>query len=165
MAVVNPNMNLNNPRDRLIMAAPPKQFPANKDKPWQLDHPYGNTSFFEIPSHVTMRNTAENYVFFEWPENIDPTKYQVVIQSLDTAGPTYRSIGMLSFNRNARQSYLRMPDVYFGWHDRIGVIPSTDVRLPSFIAEIGRGSTYTIPYVTKPGRYEMRRHGAIGLGF
>jgi hypothetical protein len=140
-----------------------------QQSPYQLDHPYGRSGFFEYPSHSAMRNTAENYVFFEWPGSVDPTQYDVVIESLDTAGPTFRTIGMLGKNRTDRQSYIRLPDTHFDWHGRIGVIPRTNVNLPQFEAEIGRGSTYTIPAVQGPRTdgtaWQMRRHGAIGLGF
>lgn len=130
----------------------------------QLDHPWGNPIFLGYPSSLDMRNTAENHVHFRWPQNINPTRYTVMVESLDVSGPTYRSIGKLSHNPNAREGTLKLPEVHFGWHSRIGVVPDVN-SLPSFEGELSRGSTYDVPAVTKNGTFRLRRHGAIGLGY
>lgn len=131
---------------------------------YQLDHLRGNTHFTGYSNRIDMANTTEDHVFFEWYMDIDPTKYSVVVESMDTAGPTYRSIGKLSHNKNAKAGTLKLPNVVFDPHARIGVIPSSK-NMPSFEGELSRGSTYKIPCVNKNGTYKLRRHGAIGLGF
>ena len=130
----------------------------------QLDHPWGNPIFLGYPSGLDVRNTAENHVYFRWPQSVDPTRYTVMVESLDVSGPPYRSIGKLSNSRNAHEGVLKLPEVQFGWHARIGVIPN-DKSLPSFEGELSRGSTYDVPAVTKNGTFKLRRHGSIGLSF
>lgn len=117
----------------------------------QLDILATHPDWFTLPRYLPGRLNAEDFVFFTWPSHLDPTKYTVVVEVLDVAGPTYRGIGKLKNN-------VELPHVQYDWHARIGVIPDSH-DLPSFEAELNRGSTYMIPNVHKPGRYQMVAHG------
>jgi hypothetical protein len=131
----------------------------------QLDTPLGNPKYYEYAEWNPMRNNSDSFVFFRWPSNINPTQYKVLVETNDTAGHPVRSLGPLSFHPKNVEGYLRLPDVHFGWHNRISVVPITDNNLPSFEAELGRGSTYDIPAVPlAPRSWQMRRHG-MSLGF
>ena len=118
----------------------------------QLDVLWSNPQWFTLPRHLPGRLRADDFVFFKWCGSLDPSKYTVVVESLDTAGPPFRSIGRLS-------SKVELPHVMFDWHARIGVLPS-DSSLPSFEAELIRGSTYMIPNTRgRNGVFQMERHG------
>jgi len=119
----------------------------------QLDILATGPDWFTLPRHLPMRLGGEDFVFFHWPHDLNPDRYTVVVEVLDTAGAPFRGIGKLNQN-------VELPHVQYGWHSRIGVIPDDD-SLPKFEAELIRGSTYEIPYTPKGSnrRYEMRRSG------
>ena len=118
----------------------------------QLDIMATRSDFFILPTHLPGRLDTTMFVFFNWPREVDPKRYTVVIESLDTSGATYRGIGKL-------HDHVQLPHVQLGWHSRIGVIPDSE-ELPAFEAELVRGSTYDIPKGPwKQPRIQMRRHG------
>lgn len=118
----------------------------------QLDIMWTHPDWFTLPRDLPGVLRADDFVFFKWSPEINPKRYSVVVESLDTAGPPYRSIGPL-------QAEVQLPHVKFAWHPRIGVIPDSD-RLPAFEAELIRGSTYVIPSTGgRNGRYQMERFG------
>ena len=118
----------------------------------QLDILATRPDWFTLPRHLPMRLNGEDFVYFRWPEQIDPTRYTVAVEVLDNAGPPYRGIGPL-------KKSVELPHVKYAWHGRIGVIPDSE-SLPAFEAEMIRGSTYIIP---NPKGYngwiQMERHG------
>ena len=118
----------------------------------QLDIIATHPDWFTLPRHLPGRLSAVDFVFFRWPEELDPSRYTVVVEVLDTAGPTYRSIGKLC-------KAVELPHVQYDWHARIGVLPDTE-SLPSFEATMIRGSTYIIPRTRgQNGIFQMERHG------
>ncbi|MDB4769450.1 hypothetical protein OAG24_00645 [bacterium] len=118
----------------------------------QLDIIWTGPDWFTLPADVPGRLNGDDFVYFRWDCNLNPCDYTVVVESLDTAGPTYRSISILD-------KTVQLPLVHFGAHVRIGVIPNSEV-LPSFEAELFRGSTYVIPNTHgQTGRFQMEQHG------
>ena len=118
----------------------------------QLDILATRPDWFTLPRHLPMRLNGEDFVFFRWPPSMDPTKYTVVVEVLDNAGPPYRGIGPLKRS-------VELPHVQYDWHARIGVIPDAG-NIPMFEAEMIRGSTYIIPDSRgRNGRIQMERHG------
>jgi hypothetical protein len=112
-----------------------------------------------IPRIVPGRMSTEDFVFFIIPHNINPKDFTVVVMANDTAGPMWRSIGPL-------QKQLYLPEVNFGAHSNISVIPKENPSLPSFMARLNRGSTYVIPEVNlraPAGVYQMDRHGITNV--
>ena len=107
--------------------------------------------WFTIPKQMPGRLTAIDFVYFIWPQHVDPRRYSVVVEVLDTAGPTYRKISPLQKN-------VELPHVQYDWHARIGVVPDSE-GLPIFEAELSRGSTYRIPEVRSNGRFQMEQLG------
>lgn len=127
--------------------------------PEQLDIPYINPKVYIIPAGLPGRTTNEDFVHFIWHDNINPSEYSVVIQSLDTAGPMYRTIGPLAKS-------VQLPLVQFGFNVPIAVIPNYDPNKPRFAANLNRGSVYSIPKeVFGPGLYQMARHGVSVIGW
>ena len=55
-----------------------------------------NPSQFTIPKQAPGRLTGWDIILFIWSASIDPSHYTVVVESLDTAGATFRSIGKLA---------------------------------------------------------------------
>lgn len=118
----------------------------------QLDILAARSDWFTLPRELPMRLNGEDFINFIWFDNIDPKRYTVVIEVLDTAGPTFRGISLLN-------KKVEIPFVQYGWDAKIGVVPDTD-RLPSFEAKFVRGSTYLIPKTgNKNGVFEMSRFG------
>ncbi len=117
----------------------------------QLDILATRAHWFTLPRQLPMRLDGTSFVHFIIPPHIDNTRYKVLIESLDTAGPTFRSIGTL------KQS-MELPHIQYGWEPRLGVIPD-DHSLPSFEAVMYRGSTYVIPHTKANGVYQMTQHG------
>lgn len=118
----------------------------------QLDIVWTNPQWFTLPRHLPGRLSATDFVFFRWCGDLNPADYTVVVESLDTAGPRFRSIGQL-------RREVELPHVMFDWHAQIGVVPNRP-SLPSFEAELVRGSTYVIPSTHgRNGRFQMERHG------
>ncbi len=117
-----------------------------------------------LPLAIPYRLNAEDYVFFNYPENFPAHQYQVVMESMSNASPNpldrYRIIGGLA-------KKVELPQVYFskgfGSHAMIGVVPVIN-GLPSFVGNLVRGSTYTIDpknakVVTKQGHFGLNRTG------
>lgn len=102
----------------------------------------------------TGRLSRRDFIYFTIPRTLPMKRYQVVLESLDTAGPTWRSIGEL----NQR---LAIPQVRFSEHARIAVVPDT-CSLPRFVSELARGSEYIIPDTNgRNGTYQMSFTGVI----
>ena len=129
---------------------------------YQCDPILSNGHFLTIPREVPGRLLTSDFVFFTWPQNINPSQYTVVVEANDAASAPYRSIGPLAQN-------VQLPYVQFGAEAKIGVIPTADSRLPSFWSGLNRMSTYNVPEVDlrRGGQYTMTRHGktTAGVGF
>jgi hypothetical protein len=120
----------------------------------QLDIPATRSDWFTLPTFVPMRLSAVDFIYFIWPADVDAKRYTVVIESLDTSGPTFRGISLLD-------SKVQLPHVQLPWPAKIGLIPDS-INLPVFEAELIRASTYVIPRKNQWGnnsRIEMERHG------
>jgi len=118
----------------------------------QLDISATRRDWYILPRYLPMRLNGEDFVNFIWFGNIDPSRYTIVVEALDTAGPTYRSISKL-------QKQVELPLVQYGWDAKIGVIPDSPA-LPSFESKLSRGCTYLLPDVTgKNGIFEMDKFG------
>lgn len=118
----------------------------------QLDIIATTPDTFTVPRFVPGRLTAQDFINFRWPSSMNPSRYTVVVEVLDTAGAPYRGISKL-------MKSVELPHVKYGWHMRLGLVPDSD-SLPVFEAELGRGSTYIIPETYgQNGRFQMERHG------
>lgn len=118
----------------------------------QLDIAATYPDWYTLPRHLPMRLNGEDFIFFDWPASVDPSRYTVAVEVLDIAGPPYRGIGLL-------KKSVELPHVQYGWHARLGVLPDSE-DLPVFEAEMIRGSTYVLPDPKgRNGRYQMVRHG------
>ena len=118
----------------------------------QLDILWTQSDFAIIPRTVPGRLRADDFIYFRWCSDIDPSRYTVLVESLDTAGPTFRAIGKLDES-------VELPFVKFGWHPRLGVVPDDD-NLPSFESEMYRANTYLLrPTHGKNGIFQLERHG------
>jgi len=119
----------------------------------QYDILWARGDWFSIPPELPGRLNGDDFVMFKWPCDFPKCNYTVVIQSLDTAGPPFRSIGKLDHQ-------LRLPFVQLGYGNdiKIGVIPESECD-PSFWAKLVRGSTYDIPNKKCSGVYMMQRYG------
>ena len=95
---------------------------------------------------------ADDFVYFRF-SNLDPSKYQVLVQSMSTSGTLWRNIGDL-------HTEVHLPFVHFSPYARIAVVPKDDPRLPRFSSHLVRGATYVVPDVGKRiGEFEMERYG------
>lgn len=118
----------------------------------QLDILFSQSNFFTLPRYLPGRLNTDDFIFFRWCSTIDPKNYDVVVESNDVSGPSYRKISPLLES-------VELPHVRFPWRGRLGVIPKND-KLPSFESELSRGSTYIIPDTHgKNGRFQMEKHG------
>jgi len=122
----------------------------------QLDITYSNGFFFTIPPYTKGRIEADDFIFFHWGKNIDPDDYVVVVESLDTASDTYRSIGKLS-------EQVKLPFVQYSPYAKLLLLPHRE-NMPKFISNLSRGTTYIIPSnVPKTAGgdvyYQMKRSG------
>jgi hypothetical protein len=86
----------------------------------------------------------------------------VVVETNDVSGPhQFRTIGPLQTN-------VELPHVHFDAYGRIGVVPTHDGNLPSFVARLSRGSSYRLPDVLHshtPGiQHVMERTGVLTSG-
>jgi len=146
------------------MAATPWD-PAINQSVIQLDIPRYNAKVGVLPKHLPGRVNVDDFIFFNLPQGLNSKDYMVVIDSLDTAGPSRKSIGYLSQSGGS----VELPHVRLDAYAQLYVIPATNARLPSFQARLNRGSTYTIPNVMnihRPGSlpYQMQRHGMLTAG-
>ena len=122
----------------------------------QLDIPLVGQKYVELDHSMPGWRQAIDYAFFNNLCNLDPSKYEVIVESNDVNGPRFRKIGSL-------QRQVLLPLVRFDPYARIGVVPK-ECGLPAFEARLTRGGTYTIPRVPmyksdKPVTYAMERSG------
>lgn len=128
----------------------------------QLDTPLAGGVFGIIPKEVPGRVWTNDFVYFNFPPNIRPGDYSVIVTTLDTSGPSsYRNIGPLA-------TTVELPFVHFDAYGTIAVSPRINPNLPTFYARLNRGSSYIIPDVSqihrKGMRHEMQRHGVLTAG-
>jgi hypothetical protein len=128
----------------------------------QTDLPLANGKFYGLPKHLPGRVNTDDFVFFNIPSEINPSDYEVVIESLDTSQHTHlRKIGTLMAN-------VEIPFVHLDAYASIYVMPKVDPTKHTFYARLSRGSTYTIPVVQglhRPGiKHEMKRGGVLLSG-
>jgi hypothetical protein len=128
----------------------------------QVDLPFSNGKFYNLPKNVPGRLNVDDFVFFNIPSGVNPNDYTVVVTTLDTSQLPHRTIGKLL------QS-VELPHVQFGAHGTIYIIPTSNPNLPTYYSRLNRGSTYDIPKVHpmqhKTGmKYEMVRHGMLTAG-
>lgn len=118
----------------------------------QFDIQATPADWFSLPRYLPGRLNGQDFVNFIWFGNINPSRYTIVVESLDNAGPRYRGISKL-------EKRVELPLVHFGWDAKIGVIPDDD-SLPSFESKLVRGSTYVIPDTKfQNGVFELSRFG------
>ena len=122
----------------------------------QLDLYKWGSNFLSIPKYIPGRLNADDFLYFKWCAELEPIvdRYTVVIESLDNAGATMRSISKL-------REAVEIPYVQLGWYPRLGLVPDSD-KLPLFEGQVIRGSLYIIPE-TKGinGKYLLRREGML----
>lgn len=128
----------------------------------QLDLPFSNGHFYNLPKNVPGRLNVDDFVFFNIPKGVNSHDYSVVVTTLDTSQLPHRTIGPLMTN-------VELPHVHFGAQGSIYLIPKTKAHLPTYYARLNRGSTYDIPTIDfskhKTGmKYEMVRHGILTAG-
>lgn len=128
----------------------------------QLDYPFANGKFFGLPKHLPGRVNVDDFVFFTFPESMNPNDYMVAIDTLDTSQDTHiRTIGPLRAN-------VEIPFVHLDAYASIYVIPATDPTKHTFFARLSRGSSYQIPAIKglhRPGvKHEMIRTGVLTAG-
>ena len=118
----------------------------------QLEMMLLNSSQFAIPKQAPGRLTGWDIILFIWADAIDPSRYTVVVESLDTAGATFRSISKLA-------ATIELPSVKFGPYAQIGAIPDSE-NLPAFHGRLTRGGTYYLPDTKgQNGIYSFRQSG------
>ena len=123
---------------------------AQQDR--QLDIMLLNPEAFTIPKQAPGRLTGWDVAIFIWDSSIDPSRYTIVVESLDTAGALFRSIAKLA-------ATVELPSVKFGPYAQIGVIPDSS-DLPAFHGRLTRGGTYYIPNTRgQNGIYRLRQSG------
>lgn len=125
---------------------------------YQLDIPLTGPNFYTLPKFVPGRLVTSDFVYFKYCEGFPAQDYSVIVETLDITGAPFRNVGPL-------MPVVELPFVHFGFHMRIAVIHNTNPRAPRFVAELDRGSTYSIPSVTKPGTYQMEKFGVAVLSF
>lgn len=122
---------------------------AQQDR--QLDM-IGTASQIPIPNNVPGRFTALDVVLFLWDKSIDPLRYTVIVESLDTAGATFRSISKLA-------ATVQLPNVKFSPYAQIGAIPDSG-NLPAYHGHLTRGGTYYLGDTkNQNGVYKLRQSG------
>lgn len=126
----------------------------------QLDIIATGPDWYTIPPNVPGRLNAEDFIFFIWPESLEPIRhrYKVVLETLDvSSGSPFRSISPL-------KKQVQLPLIHFDWHPSILVLPDSE-DLPAYRSTLIRGSTYQIPKVgphhhpSHHGWFQMIRHG------
>ena len=127
----------------------------------QLDNLSAPGTFGVIPKHVPGRMNTDDFVFFSYPSSFPAREYYVVVTTEDTSGGPLRQLSFLEKN-------VELPQVQFGAHGKIFLIPVSNPNLPTYFARLNRASTYTvsdIPYHSRPGtKIEMTRHGVLTSG-
>lgn len=119
----------------------------------QLDIPASLSDFYILPKFLPGRLGALDFIHFHWPASLDPTRYTVVVQTLDNSSDSnYRSISKLNAD-------VQLPFVQYDLHTPIGVIPDTHL-LPAFSSDLRRGASYIIPDTKgQNGTFQMQRLG------
>ncbi len=136
---------------------------AHRQPSVQLDLPLSGGKFYSIPKHIPGRVNVDDFVFFNYPSNVNPSDYEVVITTLDTSQPSshLRRIGPLRTN-------VELPHVHFDAYASIYVMPKSDPTKHTWYARLNRGSTYTLPAVSGIHRHgvkhEMYRSGVLSAG-
>lgn len=136
---------------------------AQTQKFVQLDLPFSNGRFFSAPKFLPGRVNVDDFVFFNFPSTMNPGDYMVAVETIDTSNPNapIRTIGPL-------RGEVELPHVHYDAYASIFVLPKVDPQKPTFYARLNRGSTYSIPDVSRDrrpgGKYEMRRHGMLTAG-
>jgi hypothetical protein len=124
----------------------------------QLDLPLSNAHFGILPKNLPGRMWTDDFVYFNFPDNIRPGDYMIATTTLDTSGSPLRTIGPL-------KTTVELPQVIFDAYGTILVFPRDNPNLPTFFARLNRGSSYLIPDVRqthkKGMKHEMRRIGGI----
>jgi len=128
----------------------------------QLDAPFAGGKFYGLPKHLPGRVNVDDFVFFNYPSTMNPNDYMVVVETLDTSGPTHlRTIGPLREN-------VELPFVHYDAYASIYVIPTSDPSKHTYYARLSRGSLYTLktlPGKHRPGvKHEMHRAGVLNSG-
>lgn len=144
-------------RNNKIDSMPERQYDISR---------YSINYFATLPYDIPYKLNAESYVFFNYPDNFPFQSYRVLVESMSNASPyqkdRFRDIGPL-------QRKVELPDVHFskgfGSAASLLVVPSIS-GLPSFLANLYRGNTYTIDpqnmrVLTKQGHLSMNRTGVI----
>jgi hypothetical protein len=137
-----------------------KMYSSRNDAPLQLDIPLAGAKFGTIPQNMPGRINVDDYVFFTLPCNMRACDYDVLVESMDTSSPNHwRNLGPLA------QVSVRLPFVHFPSEALISVTPHADPHLPSYIARLNRGSTYTITVLPTRGavgrKLAMQRSGIL----
>lgn len=129
----------------------------------QLDISRNHGQWLSVPHFVPGRLNASDHAFFNYDSRFPAHLYRVSVESMSNASPNdadrYRDIGPLS-------PKVELPDVHFGQgfgsHAKIMVLP-LDGKLPAFVGNLQRGSTYTIrsdaQIVTRSGHRALARTG------
>jgi len=128
----------------------------------QLDLPFSNGKNYSLPKHLPGVVNVDDFVFFTFPNNINPADYDVAVDTLDTSsGISIRKIGELRKN-------VELPHVHFDAYASIYVLPKTDPSKHTYYARLSRGSTYVLHEIRGIHRqgikHEMARHGVLNSG-
>ena len=139
------------------------RYPINQSV-LQLDISRTGPNFFTLPKHLPGRVNVDDFVYFNLPPGMVASQFMVAIDSLDTAGPSFKTIGKLSQSGGS----VELPHVHLPAYGNIYVMPANNPALPTFWARLNRGSTYTIPDVRRNHvfgmRHVMQRHGILTAG-
>lgn len=117
----------------------------------QMDISATFNHWLTIPRYLPTRLGALNFINFSWDSTLDPSKYDVVLESLDISGPTFRKISPL-------QARVELPMVQLDWNAIVGVVPRSN-NLPSYFSKLSRGNTYHINTQYGQGRFPMQKFG------
>lgn len=127
----------------------------------QLDTLFSPGTFGVIPKHVPGRMNTDDFVYFSYHSSFPAKEYYVVVTTEDTSGAPLRQLSHL-------EKTVELPQVHFGAHGKIFLIPVTNPSLPTYFARLNRGSTYSVadlPIRSRPGtKIEMARHGVLTSG-
>ena len=108
--------------------------------------------YYTLPKTLPGRVTTEDFVYFVWPSDFKPQLYTVAVESNDTLGATWRSIGPLMKN-------VELPHVYFGSNAKIALVPSRG-DLPRYVSYLDRGNTYIVRKTQSGnGVFQMEKAG------
>ena len=97
----------------------------------QFDIPLTTQFYFTLPSDVKGRITQEDFLYFSWDQEINPSNYDVVLETLQT---DFKIIGPLS-------SIVKLPHVQIS-NDALFIILPKYSHLPKFIGSPMRGKKY-----------------------